>query len=81
VASANVRVVDHVQNTILCHALRLPQFTSKNNYPAHEVVDGATAAFSLLSAGSDRINAMGRLYLLHCLPRRGLGEWQLEEAV
>jgi len=24
---------------------------------------------------------MGRLYLLHCLPRRGLGEWQLEEAV
>jgi len=29
VTSANVRVVDHVQNTILCHALRLPQFTSK----------------------------------------------------
>ena len=34
VASANVRVVDHVQNTILCHALRLSQFM--NDYPAQE---------------------------------------------
>jgi len=47
VASANVRVVDYVQNTTLFHALRLPQFTSKNDYPAHEVVDGATATSSL----------------------------------
>ncbi len=71
VASANVRVVDNVQNTILCHALRLPQFTSKYDYPAQEVVDGATAAFSLLSAGSGRINTMGRLY--SCTALRGVG--------
>jgi hypothetical protein len=62
VASADVSVVNNVQNTILCHALRLPQFMSKHDYRAQEVVDGATAAFSLYSAGSGRINATSRLY-------------------